>query len=83
MDIIAPLTANVCTTYHETFYAIACVIQVVPAISLGNWFCVSRKSGTGGGGEVHPKGEDWLQKFFSRDISIILGANEPENSCLS
>ena len=39
---------------------IVCVKQLVmslPAISLGGWFSVSRKGGTGGGGLVYtPKG---------------------------
>jgi len=64
--MVAPLTANVCITCHETFsfkcYSmIVCVKQFVislPAISLGDWFFVSRKGGTGGGGLVYPKGEN-------------------------
>ena len=48
--------------------AIACIVCVkqlvmsLPAISLGGWFSVSRKGGTGGGGlvyiSIHPKGEN-------------------------
>ena len=29
----------------------------LPAMSLGDWFFVSRKGGTGGGGLVHQEGE--------------------------
>ena len=38
-------------------------------MSLGNWFWMSRKGGTGGGGLVHPESEDsmamygWLTHF--------------------
>jgi len=28
------------------------------AMTLGDWFCVSRKGGTGGGELVHPKGQN-------------------------
>jgi len=32
--------------------------QTLLAISLGDWFSVSRKGGTGGGLDIHPKGEN-------------------------
>ena len=49
------LTANVCITRHET--STLCIIYSI-AISLGTWFCRSRKGGTGGGGLVHPESEN-------------------------
>ena len=55
--------SNVCITRHAALNAIAyitCVKQFVmsfPAISLGDWFSVSGKGGTRGGGLVYtPKG---------------------------
>jgi len=30
----------------------------LPAMSLGDWFCMSRKGGTGRGKLVHPEGEN-------------------------
>jgi len=51
------LTAHVCITRHET--STLCIIYST-AMSLGNWFCMSRKGGTGGGGLVHPCRE-WKQ----------------------
>jgi len=55
------------------------------ATSLGLRFCVNRKSGTGGGGWVHPKGADSMAVsgpvFRSnlvgtgRAISILFGIN--------
>jgi len=38
--------------HHETFN----FMMSLPAMSLGLWFCMSRKGGTGGSGWVHPKG---------------------------
>ena len=54
-DLVSAQTSNVCITHHAALNAIAyivCVKQFVslPAISLGDWFSVSRKGGTGGGG---------------------------------
>jgi len=62
-DLVSAQISNVCITRHAAINAIAyivCVKQFVmslPAISLGDWFSVSRKGGTGGGGLVYtPKG---------------------------
>jgi len=50
------------------------------AMSLGNWFCMSRKGGKGGGGLVHPESENSMAmyglavKILSRAISLILSA---------
>ena len=61
----------------------------LPAMSLGLRFCVSRKDGTGGGGWVHPKGENSMATsglVFSSDlvgtgraISILFGINGVRN----
>jgi len=62
-DLVSDQTSNVCITRHVALNAIVyilCVKQLVmllPAISLGDWFSVSKKGGTGGGGLVYtPKG---------------------------
>ena len=51
-------TSYVCITVMQLQHV--CVKQYVlplPAVSLGDWFSVSRKGGTGGGGLVYtPKG---------------------------
>jgi len=44
----------------------------LPAISLGDWFCMSRKCGTGGGGLVHPEGEYSMAMFGFGSISLTL-----------
>ena len=59
------------------------------AMSLGLWFCVSRKGGTGGGGWVHPKRANSMAAsglvFRSdlvgtgRAISILFGVNGVRN----
>jgi len=52
-DLISAQTSNVCITRHAPLNAIAyivCVKQFVmslPAISLGDWFSVNGKGGTG------------------------------------
>jgi len=52
-NLVSDQTSNVCITRHAPLNAIAyivCVKQFVmslPAISLGDWFSVSRKRGTG------------------------------------
>jgi len=61
----------------------------LPAMSLGLWFCVSRKGGTGGGGWVHLKGANSMAVsglvFRSdlvgtgRAISILSGINGVRN----
>ena len=61
----------------------------LPAMSLGLRFCVSRKSGTGGDGWVHPKGANSMAAsgfvFRSdlvgtgRAISILFGINGVRN----
>ena len=57
-DLVSAQTSTVCITHHAALNAIAyivCVRQFVmslPAISLGDWFSVSRKGGTGGSGVV-------------------------------
>ena len=38
-------------------YSMYVFVMSLPAISLGDWFCMSRKDRTEGGGLVHPKGE--------------------------
>ena len=59
-DTFSPLlTANVCITHHETFL---CIIYSI-AMPLGNWFCMSRKGGTGGGGLVHPESENSMAMY--------------------
>jgi len=48
-DMVAPLTPNVCITHHAVLNAIAYIFQTVYDVtsSLGDWFSVSRKGGTG------------------------------------
>ena len=49
-------------------------------MSLGNWFCMSRKGGTGGGGSVHPESENSMAmyglavKIPQQGLSLILSA---------
>ena len=55
-----------------------CIIYSI-AMSLGNWFCMSRKGGTGGGGLVHPESENSMAMYglaasVARAISLILSA---------
>ena len=55
-----------------------CIIYGI-AMSLGNWFCMSRKGGTGGGGLVDPESEKSMAMYIwagclSRAISLILSA---------
>ena len=69
-DLVSAGTPNVYITRHAALNAIAYIVGVkqfvmsLPAISLGDWFSVSRKGGTGGGGLVYiyiymyPKGEN-------------------------
>jgi len=52
------LTVNVCITCHETLAIIYSI-----AMSLGNWFCRSRKGGIGGGGLVHPENENSMATY--------------------
>jgi len=58
-DFVSAQTSTVYITHHAALNAteyIVCVKQSVmslPAISLGDWFSVSRKGGTGGGGLVY------------------------------
>ena len=63
-DLVSAQISNVWITHHPalnvTVY-ILCVKQFVVSLPagnfLGNWFSVSRKGGTGGGGLVYtPKG---------------------------
>ena len=61
-DLVSAQTSNVHNS-HAALNAIAYIVCVkqflmsLPAISLGDWFSVSRKGGTGGGGLVYtPKG---------------------------
>ena len=61
----------------------------LPAMSLGLWFCVSRKGGTGGGGWEHSKGANSMAAsglvFRSnlvgtgRAISTLFGINGVRN----
>ena len=57
-DLVSAQTSNVCIPHRAAIHV--CVKQFVmplPAMSLGDWFSVSRKGGTGGGGLVYtPKG---------------------------
>jgi len=39
-----------------------CIIYSI-AMSLGNWFSMSRKGGTGGGGVVHPESENSMAMY--------------------
>ena len=57
--MVAPLTSNVCIKHHAALNAIhVCVKQFVMSLPAKDWFSVSRKGGTGGGGLAHtPKGE--------------------------
>jgi len=67
-DLVSAQTSTVCITHHAALRATAykeCFKQFVMsllAISLGDWFSMSRKGGTGGGGLVYtPKSEyRWL-----------------------
>jgi len=59
-DLISAQTSNICITRLAALNAIAYIVYYVkqfvmsfPAISLGDWFSVSRKGGTGGGWLVH------------------------------
>ena len=42
--------------------ATLCIIYSI-AMSLGNWFCMSRKGETGGGGLVHPESENSMAMY--------------------
>ena len=65
--------------YHKTFSLL------LPAMSLGLRFCVSRNGETGGGGWVHPKGANGVavsgltcRKALvdtGRTISVLFGIN--------
>ena len=62
-DLVSAQYSNVCITCHAALNAIAYIVYVKqfvsspPAISLGDWFSVSTKGGTEGGGLVYtPKG---------------------------
>jgi len=55
------LTAIVCITRHETFNSVLSVYSI--AMSLGSWFRMSRKGGTGGGGLVHPESENLMAMY--------------------
>ena len=62
-DLASAQMYNVCITHRAALNAIAYIVCVkrfvmsLPAISLGDWFSVNRKGGTGGGGLVYtPKG---------------------------
>ena len=64
-NLVSAQTSTVCITHHAALNAtayIVCVKQSVmslPAISLGDWFSVSRKGGQGEvGWYIHPKGEN-------------------------
>jgi len=39
-----------------------CIIYSI-AMSLGNWLCMSRKDGTGGGGLAHPESENCMAVY--------------------
>ena len=58
-DIMQTLEPSVCIIRHQT-YSFKCYSMYVslPAMSLGDWFCMSRKGRTEGGGLVHPKVEN-------------------------
>jgi len=66
-DLISAQTSNVCITHLAALNAIGlayivCVkrfVMLLPAISLGDWFSVSRKGGTEGGGTQRVK-TAWL-----------------------
>ena len=55
------LTANVCITRHETFNSVLSIYSI--AMSLGSWFCMSRKGGTGGGGLVDPESKNSMAMY--------------------
>jgi len=64
-----------------TFNSMYNVIYLYLAMSLGNWFCMSRKGGTGGGGFVYPENENSMAMYGLavkipqyRAISLILSA---------
>ena len=44
-----------------------------PAMSLGDRFCDSRKGGTGGGGWVHPEGENSMAVSGLRSRKVLVG----------
>ena len=48
----------------------------LPAISLGDRFCDSRKGGTGGGGWVHPEGAIYSMVVSGlRDRKVLVGTS--------
>ena len=80
--LVSAQISNVCITRHAALNAIAyivCVKQFVkslPAISLGDWFSVSRKGGTGGSGLVlytQKVKTAWLCVGLAVKIPIQLG----------
>jgi len=48
-----------------------------PAISLGDWFCMNRKCGTGGGGWVHPKGTNSMTVSGLGCEKPLVGVDNP------
>ena len=51
-DVVAPLTSNVCIICSIIIY-VKHFVMSLPTMSFGDWFSVSRKGGTGGGGFVY------------------------------
>ena len=57
----APCSAHVLAQARPTMSYIPLVYSI--AISLGNWSCMSKKGGTGGGGLVHPESENSMAMY--------------------
>ena len=60
-DLVSAQISNVWITHHPALNVTHSICQTICGITstnfLGNWFSVSRKGGTGGGGLVYtPKG---------------------------
>jgi len=64
------LTSNVCITVMKL--ATLCIIYSI-AMSLGNWFYMSRKGETGGGGLVHPESENSMAMYgLAASVGLFL-----------
>ena len=64
-----PFRAHSAKCCHETFS----FVVALPAMCLGDRFCVSRKGGTGGGGWVHPKGANSMAVSGLRGRKVLVG----------
>ena len=60
-DLVSAQTSNVCITHHAALNAVRAkqFVMSLPAMSLGDWFSMSRKVGRGEvGWYIHPKSEN-------------------------